>query len=98
MSECVDQGRLTEKDLAAIIMTVVLAVINNQWAAAGEKALSFSDNKRLTPGLNISKPYPGDIRVHFTQAPIPNTTPQVDPSHDHLIASHRPIVVDRNRM
>ena len=84
-SECVAnetlgqrQGQgLTDQDFNSIVMKAFLAVILSRWLVASEKALSFSDNQKLTPGRNDSKVYPGDIRVQYTAIPMPNTSPQV---------------------
>jgi len=86
-SECVGNGKVQDKKQGLGIRdadfgTIVSEASNNlflsQWAAAGEKALSFSDNYFLTPGHNASKVYPGDIRVQSAQVPIPNSNPQVN--------------------
>ncbi|KAG0599074.1 hypothetical protein M758_12G125500 [Ceratodon purpureus] len=84
-SECVGNGKgLDEKrrldpmdqDFGTIVSQIFTAIALSQWAVASEKALTFFDNEKLTPGHNVSKVYPGDIRVHCTQVPIPNTSPQ----------------------
>lgn len=83
-SECVGneklgqlQGQgLTDQDFNSIVMKALLAVVLSRWLGASEKALSFSDNQKLTPGRNDSKVYPGDIRVQYTAIPMPNTSPQ----------------------
>lgn len=60
-----------------IVSNVKNAVKLSQWYKTSEKALSFSDNERLTPGRNNSKLYPGDIHVQFSEIPVPNSNPQV---------------------
>ncbi|GAQ86509.1 hypothetical protein KFL_002930060 [Klebsormidium nitens] len=48
-----------------------------QWAEATPRALSFGDNFRLTPGRNVSKPYPVNSTgpVTFQDILIPGTLP-----------------------
>ncbi|CAM6014810.1 unnamed protein product [Sphagnum balticum] len=50
--------------------------ISKSFSQMAARALSYGDNEKLTPGHNDSKPYPGDIRVNFTEHPIPGTSPQ----------------------
>lgn len=49
-----------------------------QWFVAHPRALSYSNNSLLTPGLDISKPYPVNSTgtVTFQAVPIPGTLPQ----------------------
>lgn len=64
-------------NINSIAQTLVTAVALSHWPGATARALSYTDNEKLTPGHNDSKPYPGDIRVQFTELPIPDTSPQV---------------------
>lgn len=66
-----------DKNINSIAQALVTAVYLSHWPGATPRALSYTDNEKLTPGHNDSKPYPGNIRVHFTKLPIPDTTPQV---------------------
>lgn len=68
---------LMDQHFGTIASKVSIAVSLSIWEVASEKALSFLDNEKLTPGHNVSKVYPGDIRVQCTQVPIPNSNPQV---------------------
>jgi hypothetical protein len=49
-----------------------------QWAEATPRALSYSNNTLLNPGLSTSKPYPlkSTGTVSFQSIPIPGTLPQ----------------------
>jgi hypothetical protein len=49
-----------------------------QWAEATPRALSYSNNTLLNPGLSTSKPYPLNSTgtVSFQSIPIPGTLPQ----------------------
>jgi len=83
-SECVGNKKFrqqglgpTDQDFDTIVLESFEAVHLSRWLVASEKALSFSDNEKLTPGRNDSKVYPGDIRVLCTAIPMPNTSPQV---------------------
>jgi len=85
-SECVGNGKgkdekqglgIMDPDFGTIVSKTSNTVSLSSWAAASEKALSFSDNYLLKSGHDTSKVYPGDIRVKCTQAPIPNSNPQV---------------------
>lgn len=86
-TECVGNGKegdekrglggLMDQDFGTIVSKISSAVSLSSWAAASEKALSFSDNEKLAPGHVDSKVYPGDIQVRCTQVPIPNSSPQV---------------------
>lgn len=87
-SECVGNNRSSDEghdqlDVTADFDTIVTltssAVGLSRWMGATEKALSFSDNERLKPGHNDSKPYPGDIHVQYAKIPMPDTSPQVTP-------------------
>ncbi len=71
------QGVLTSDDADSIANELNYAVTFSRWSVASARALSYGDNEKLTPGRNDSKPYPGDIRVNFTEFPIPGTSPQV---------------------
>lgn len=72
------QGRTrNDSNINSIAQSLVIAVGLSHWPEATARALSYTDNEKLTPGHNDSKPYPGDIRVHFTELPIPHTSPQV---------------------
>lgn len=72
-----NSGMLNSISSAAVTAALQKSVGYAQWFAGTEKALSFGDNHYLTPGFNDSKRYPGDIRVHFDELPIPDTLPQV---------------------
>ncbi|CAK9263796.1 unnamed protein product [Sphagnum jensenii] len=70
------QGVLTSDDVDSIANELNYVVTFSRWSVASARALSYGDNEKLTPGHNDSKPYPGDIRVNFTELPIPGTSPQ----------------------
>jgi pimeloyl-ACP methyl ester carboxylesterase len=83
-SECAGNNRSSEErhrldvtsDFDTIVSLASSAVGLSRWMGATEKALSFSDNEKLKPGHNDSKPYPGDIRVQYSKIPMPDTSPQ----------------------
>ncbi|CAM6085646.1 unnamed protein product [Calypogeia fissa] len=85
-STCLGNAKAPSNGMSSVMnssssfATIALALESSaaflQWASGTEKAISYGDNHYLTPGFNDSKPYPGDIRVHFDELPIPNTVPQ----------------------
>lgn len=76
---------LSNEDFTAIASAFMFSLVLVHWPGATEKALSFGDNEKLTPGHNDSKIYPGDIEVEYSEIPIPDTSPQVQCSFPHLI-------------